>query len=139
MVVTKENLGDAAKMQKEITRIGSSFTDEFDSERKRRYEFYQNYQKKYKKIVDLIEKYDRTIRDKMLSVGSNLNETRELLSDYGISVVDNWKANIVDEEQIPREYMIPDTKKLNKVASAMKEDLEIPGVEPLNLPYIKIS
>jgi hypothetical protein len=40
-----------------------------------------------------------------------------------------WKARVINENMIPREYMAPDMVKLNKMASAMKGALKIPGVE----------
>jgi len=139
ITITRDNLGEAAELQKTVAKMGSEFMDKFDAERKRRYDHYQEYQKKYKKFVDLIDAYDKTIRGKMLSLGDNLSETRDFLSPHGISVIDNWKAEIDDKSEIPLEYMTPDMKKLNKVASAMKEELNIPGVKVRNYPYIKIS
>ena len=40
-----------------------------------------------------------------------------------------WKMRIVDESLLPREYLIPDEKKLNGMAKVSKGTLKIPGVE----------
>lgn len=40
-----------------------------------------------------------------------------------------WKAKVVDETLVPREFLIVDTVKLNKYATAMKETAKVPGVE----------
>ena len=46
----------------------------------------------------------------------------------GIIVRQVWKARIVDETLIPREYLIPDEQKLGAVARATKGTLKISGV-----------
>lgn len=47
----------------------------------------------------------------------------------GVSVKKVWKFRIVDEQKIPREYMIPNEKMIGEVARATKGTLAIPGVE----------
>lgn len=47
----------------------------------------------------------------------------------GASFRENWKARIVDESLIPREFLIPDEKKINQIVKAMKSATRIPGVE----------
>lgn len=139
MVVTKDSIPEAVDLTKQVKQVEKNFLDKFEAEKKRRYEYYQEYQKKYKKFLDLIEKYNSTIRKKMLSIDMDLDVIKEILKEYDISVIDNWKAKIDDASEIPREYMVPDTKKINKVVSAMKEETDIPGVRPINYPYIRIS
>lgn len=41
----------------------------------------------------------------------------------------DWRFRIVDEEQIPREYLMADTKAIGAVVKAQKERCKIPGVE----------
>ncbi len=40
-----------------------------------------------------------------------------------------WKARVVNESIIPRQYMVPDMVKINGVARALKNQANIPGVE----------
>jgi len=47
----------------------------------------------------------------------------------GISYRENWKFTIEDVSKIPREYMIPDEKKIGAIARAMKGNIEIPGIK----------
>lgn len=47
----------------------------------------------------------------------------------GVSFREIWSAEIVDEKQIPREYLIPNMQALNKIASATKGTITIPGVK----------
>lgn len=46
----------------------------------------------------------------------------------GVQFRDNWKAEVMDPMAIPREYLIPDEKKLSAVAKALKGDAKVPGV-----------
>lgn len=47
----------------------------------------------------------------------------------GVSYRDNWKFRIIDGDLIPREFMIPDTVLLNKIAKAEHGLRKIPGIE----------
>lgn len=46
----------------------------------------------------------------------------------GASVIETWRWEVVDANAIPREYLIPDEKKINAVVRAAKENTNIPGV-----------
>ena len=50
----------------------------------------------------------------------------------GISISENWDIEIVDEAQIPREYMIPDEKRLRNLAKGLKDKMNIPGIRAYN-------
>ena len=47
----------------------------------------------------------------------------------GISIRQNWKARVVDETKVPREYLSVDMVKLNGLARAMKDQAKVSGVE----------
>lgn len=47
----------------------------------------------------------------------------------GISTRRTWKFRIVNESIIPRDYLMPDEKKIGGVARSMGEAARIPGVE----------
>ena len=47
----------------------------------------------------------------------------------GISTRKIWTFSITNESLLPREYLIPDTKKLGEIARQQKEKASIPGVE----------
>lgn len=46
----------------------------------------------------------------------------------GLTMRDVWKFVIDNEDQIPREYMIPDVVKIGKYVRALGNDAKIPGV-----------
>ncbi len=52
----------------------------------------------------------------------------------GISRRDNWTFVIMDETQIPREYLKVDEQKIRKYVTTMKVDAKIPGVKIFNDP-----
>lgn len=47
----------------------------------------------------------------------------------GIHTRETWFARVVNEAQLPREYMTPDFGKLDRIAKAVKAPSDIPGVE----------
>jgi glucan-binding YG repeat protein len=50
----------------------------------------------------------------------------------GMTMRDNWKFRILDVNLIPREFMIPDEKLINRLASATRGQQKIAGVEFYN-------
>lgn len=46
----------------------------------------------------------------------------------GVSFVDKWSYEIIDEDNLPREFMMPDEKGIKRVVTAMKGKTNIPGV-----------
>ena len=46
----------------------------------------------------------------------------------GLVTRDDWKFEVVDPSALPREYLMPDERKIAKVVRAMKGDTKIPGV-----------
>lgn len=46
----------------------------------------------------------------------------------GLSERTTWKYEIVDAAKLPREYLIPDEKRIGAVVRALKGDTNIPGV-----------
>lgn len=47
----------------------------------------------------------------------------------GVSTRKNWKFKIVDENAIPREYLIPDEAAIGKIVRALGERTNIPGIQ----------
>lgn len=47
----------------------------------------------------------------------------------GVSFREQWSVLVVDANLIPREYMLPNLPKLNKIAQATKGSIVIPGVK----------
>lgn len=45
----------------------------------------------------------------------------------GVTMRTNYRCEVIDVSKVPREYLIPDEKKLNAMARALKEDFKIPG------------
>jgi hypothetical protein len=48
---------------------------------------------------------------------------------YGVSTTDTWKFMIENPSIIPREYLIPDEKKIGQIVRAMKSSTNIEGVK----------
>lgn len=53
---------------------------------------------------------------------------REAPKVTGIATREVWKFEIVDRSALPREYLMPDEKKIAGVVRALKGDTNIPGV-----------
>ena len=55
----------------------------------------------------------------------------------GVTYIDNWKAEIVRPQDVPREFCIPDEKKLNAMAKAMKGENAPAGVIFVNRRIVR--
>jgi hypothetical protein len=47
----------------------------------------------------------------------------------GVAMVETWGFKIVDEEAIPREYLMPNIPRIRQIVRAMKGKTNIPGVK----------
>lgn len=56
----------------------------------------------------------------------------------GVSYRDSWQYRIVDAALIPREYLIPDEKKIAAIVRAMKSEARIAGIEIYNKPIVAV-
>lgn len=54
-------------------------------------------------------------------------------------MVDNWQVEVVDADQIPRQYMVPDMPVLNTIAKKYHDSRQIPGVKFVNKPTLRVS
>jgi hypothetical protein len=54
----------------------------------------------------------------------------------GTSMREDWKFEVVDAAQVPREYLAVDEKKLGAVVRALKADAAIPGVRVFSVRSI---
>jgi hypothetical protein len=52
----------------------------------------------------------------------------ELEKTSGITYTEKWNFEITDEKLIPRDYLVPDEKKIRTIVKAMKGATNIPGV-----------
>jgi len=50
----------------------------------------------------------------------------------GVSYIDNWKAHVIDESKVPREFLTVDYTKLNKFAKLTEGQQAVAGVEFVN-------
>jgi len=58
---------------------------------------------------------------------------KKVVTESGaVTWVDNYVPQVIDETKIPREYLMPDMKKL---AAACKAGIEVPGVLRVNQPF----
>lgn len=66
--------------------------------------------------------------EKVQSIMEAAPEIPEELDTKGLTVREDWKFSIVDAALVPREYLIPDEKKIGRIVRAMKDQTNIPGV-----------
>jgi len=57
----------------------------------------------------------------------------------GISYVDKWTYEIQDVSQIPREFLIPDERKIRSYVTNLKDRAEIPGVRIYKDKTVRVS
>jgi len=70
---------------------------------------------------------DESILDDEIMLARPTLET-EIPKMAGISFTEVWHFEIVDVKQIPRDYMIPDERKIQGVVKALKDKTSIPGI-----------
>ena len=66
--------------------------------------------------------------DKVEAIMATAPEIPDEADTAGLTIREDWKFSIVDAALIPREYLIPDEKKIGRIVRALKGDANIPGV-----------
>ena len=64
-------------------------------------------------------------------------EVENRAAGAGFSMVDNWKAIVIDIDELTRQYMLPDMETLNRMAKALKGKNPPAGVQFVNEAYAK--
>ena len=57
----------------------------------------------------------------------------------GVGVRVEWTGEVFDDAQIPREYMVPDLKKLQAVTKTLGEKTKIPGWRIFEQPVVRTA
>lgn len=57
----------------------------------------------------------------------------------GVAYVTTWKWEITDETAIPRDFLIPDTKRIGNYCRAMKESAAIPGIRFYSEKTVRVT
>jgi len=66
--------------------------------------------------------------DKVIEILGVTPDVPEEIDTSGIALRETWKFSIVNEALIPREYLIPDEKKIGRIVRALKGATDIPGI-----------
>jgi hypothetical protein len=75
------------------------------------------------KAAELIEKSEQVIPIPTFDI------SYEPPKVAGLNFKSNWTFEVIDINQVPREYMMVDEKKIGAVVKAMKKDTNIPGIK----------
>lgn len=79
-----------------------------------------------RRLAQAIETGDEEILEKPVEVPQvKVEEPRKM---DGVSFVEKWTYEIQDVSQIPREYLMPDERKIRSHVASMKDKAKIPGV-----------
>jgi len=71
---------------------------------------------------------ERDAKARMVDTAAIPMTAEKVEAGDGRASVEKWSWEIVDESLVPREYLMLDEKKINKVVTAMKDKTNIPGI-----------
>jgi hypothetical protein len=147
----KSLLAEKAKFMTPLTaakytvgRKAADFVAEQEAERKKAERERLDAEEKARQIADkAVDKADKLeaegkdgaaaavvngAHEKIQEIMQAAPEVPEAPDTFGLTVREDWKFSIVDAALIPREYLIPDEKKIGGIVRAMKDQANIPGV-----------
>lgn len=79
------------------------------------------------KAAEAVAEIDKNVERLAASPVVVQNTVRTQTGHFAIQT--RWRAQVVDESKVPREFLIVDEKKLQKYATAMKETAKVDGVQ----------
>lgn len=74
-----------------------------------------------------------------MAIASQAAAEAEAPAAEGISKRTIWRFEITDEAALPREYLVPDEKRIGQVVRALKQDTKIPGVRVFAETIVAVS
>jgi len=78
-----------------------------------------------------------SVETKPVEVVTTPRLTRTEMATGGL--VDSWQYEVLDIDQLPREYMIPDGAMLGAIATKHHDAKKVPGVRFFNKPHLRVS
>jgi len=96
-------------------------------------------EQKAKELVELEQKQEKTV-DISESIAIDVKKTElekptETVKVKGMTTY--YSVEVTDKTQLPMEYLIPDTIRLNKIASALKGDFKVAGCKLVTRQVLK--
>jgi len=122
-------VGKLEKAEKAVKRKVSDY--QMEQERARREEARRlaeeaRKREEERRLAQAIETGDEEILEKPVEAPQvKVEEPRKM---DGVSFVEKWTYEIQDVSQIPREYLMPDERKIRSHVASMKDKAKIPGV-----------
>lgn len=141
--IVKKNMIDYAEEQERIARemqrkIEEESARKAEIERKRKEEQEQKWREKQHKLekegeiekaLAAQEKADLRAMEAEMIEAEIVPLVVPKIAANGTNYREQWIAEIINENDIPREYMIPNLSAINKVVQATKGLIKIPGVK----------
>lgn len=82
-----------------------------------------------KQAKDAKEKLEAAgIDTELITTNTGMNAVKDLANKSGMSLVEEWGYEITNPELLPREFLMPDLKKIAARVKSMKSEASIPGV-----------
>jgi hypothetical protein len=127
-ITNEETLTLAGDLVKEVKRIAKSIEEEFDPAISQAYKSHKSMIALRDKVLEKFEEAAALAKEKIKHYLID-EEAKDRVVELpeGITAAETWKGKVVDETLIPREYLIPDLKKLSEHTKIYKETTKIPG------------
>lgn len=113
-------MGDLVKQVKKLVNV---FEEETRPEIDQAYKLHKALIARRDKWADRFAEAEALGKDKL----KHFIEIEDAPKIEGITVAETWEGEVIDAALIPREYLIPDMKKLKDITKVLKEATVIPG------------
>jgi len=108
----------------ETKRIVNTIEQEFESSIKKAHEAHKTILDLRRKVIDQFVEAETLAKSKMANYVKQIDEAHKI---DGISYITEWTGEVTMPGLIPREYLMPDEKKLKTVTRSLKGETNIPG------------
>lgn len=124
-------MGDLVKQVKKLVNV---FEDETRPEIDQAHKLHKALIARRDRWADKFAEAETLGKDKL----KHFAEANEPPKIEGISFSDTWDGEVTDAALIPREYLVPDVKKLKDLTKVLKEAINIPGWKAKNGKTISV-
>lgn len=125
-------MGDLVKQVKKLVNV---FEEETRPEIDQAHKLHKALIARRDKWADKFAEAEALGKDKLKHFAESNDDAPKI---EGISIGETWDGDVVDAALIPREYLVPDVKKLKDLTKVLKEATVIPGWKAKSVRTISV-
>ena len=123
---------------KEVKKIVNTFEEETRPEIDQAHKLHKALIARKKRWAEKFDEAEKLAKDKLTHYVGTVESGTPLPQIEGVIFTERWSGDVTDASLLPREYLIPDIKKLEGITDVLKQETVIPGWKPRKVTGVTV-